>query len=179
MDSSNGLLIVFKALHFNCIYCGSGTSFYSNYGGAPTYEGFLRTRQDKIAASFWLANASSAWEVTSIACRSESTFLSVKTCVCVNWLFNVTINDISVIQYGSGGLEIVHKIRWEIHLNPQWKFEWKSTCTVHTFHSPVPATCIIDCVILHNLLPLCTGKHRECYLVWLDWICFILVHLEF
>ena len=62
------------------------------------------------------------------------------------------------VQYGSGGLEIVHKIRWEIHLNPQWKFEWKSTCTIHTFHSPVPATCLIDCVILHNLLPLCTGN---------------------
>ena len=27
-----------------------------------------------MTASFWLANASSAWEVTSIACRSESTF---------------------------------------------------------------------------------------------------------
>ena len=77
------------------------------------------------------------------------------------------------LQYGSGGLEIVHKIRWEIHLNPQWKFEWKSTCTVYTFHSPVSATCLIDCVILHNLLPLCTGKRWECYLVWLDWICFI------
>ena len=36
----------------------------------PTYLREIRV----IAASFRLANVSSAWEVTSIACRSESTF---------------------------------------------------------------------------------------------------------